>query len=149
MPAKIYPIVLKDIPENVRKFLLLITHTEGTDRYPDPYRVLFGGKTFSDLTTHPNIKTPFGKTFSTAAGRYQMLYRTWKGLNLPDFSEASQDMGAIMLLKRRGAYDDIIAGDWQDAIAKTNKEWASLPGSPYGQPTQSMVNAINFINSLK
>jgi len=148
MPAKIIPIILKDIPDNIRKFMLLISHTEGTDKYPDPYRVLFGGKTFQDLTTHPNIKTPFDKTYSTAAGRYQMLYRTWKGLKLPDFSEASQDLGCIMLIKRRGAYDDLIKGDFQAAINKCNKEWASLPGSPYGQPTETMVKAINFINSL-
>ena len=36
---------------------------------------------------------------------------------------------------------DLRAGRWDAAIRKTNKEWASLPGSPYGQPTLSMARA--------
>lgn len=142
-------IQLAGIPDNIRKFLLLVSHTEGTDKYPNPYNVLFGGHTFTGYVTHPNIKVPYGKTYSTAAGRYQLLYKTFVGLKMADFTPASQDAAAIALIKRRGAYDDIISGNWNDAIEKCNREWASLPDSPYGQPTETMVNAMTFLNSIK
>ena len=34
------------------------------------------------------------------------------------------------------------AGRIEAAIAKCNREWASLPGSPYGQPTRTMAQAL-------
>lgn len=142
------PIALKDIPDNVRKFLCLITYTEGTDKHGKPYNCMFGHKYFDDLSTHPNIKQPFGKNnFSTAAGRYQILYKTFKGLKMKDFSPESQDKGAIELIKGRKAYGDIISGDWESAINKCNKEWASLPNSPYGQPTHKMEDCLLFLKS--
>ncbi len=140
----------ESIPDNIRKFLLLISHTEGTDKYSRPYNVLFGGKYFEGYEVHPNVRVKFGKNnWSTAAGRYQILNRTAKSLNMPDFTPASQDNAAIALIKRRGAYNDIIAGEFETAINKCNREWASLPNSPYGQPTETMINAINFLNSIK
>ena len=143
-------LALKDVHPNVRKFLFLLTKTEGTDIHHRPYNILFGGKEFEDLSKHPNIRVPFGKTnFSTAAGRYQILNRTYQSLKMQDFQPASQDQAAIDLIKRRKAYDLIVGGKFEEAINLTNKEWASLPGSPYGQPTAKMVDAINFINSIK
>ena len=50
-------------------------------------------------------------------------------------------MAAVALIKRRGALADVIAGRFDSAIAKCNKEWASLPGSPYGQPTLTLDRA--------
>lgn len=142
------PIALTGIADNVRKFLFLITYTEGTDLHGKPYTTLFGHGQFTDLSTHPNIRVPFGKTnFSTAAGRYQMLYKTWEGLKLPDFQPITQDKGCIALLKQRGAYKDILAGSWESAINKCNKEWASLPNSPYGQPTHKMDECLKFLES--
>lgn len=143
------PIALTPIDENVRKFLMLITHTEGSDKNGNCYNVLFGFHTFEGYDKHPNIRVPYGKTFSTAAGRYQILYKTYLSLKMKDFIPASQDQAAIDLIKGRGAYEDVVNGQWEDAINKCNKEWASLPNSPYGQPTETMVNAINFINSIK
>ncbi len=144
------PLALQDIDNNVRKFLMLLTKTEGTDVHGRPYNILFGGKEFEDLSVHPNIKTPFGKNnFSTAAGRYQILHKTYIRLQMQDFQPVSQDRAAIELIKRRGAYYDILGGDFETAINKCNREWASLPNSPYGQPTETMVNVINFLNSIK
>jgi NAD-dependent dihydropyrimidine dehydrogenase PreA subunit len=37
--------------------------------------------------------------------------------------------------------EDVLAGRLGDAIAKCAREWASLPGSPYGQPTRTMAQA--------
>lgn len=141
------PIALQGIQDNVRKFLMLITYTEGTDKFNNCYNVLFGYKTFEGFDKHPNIKVPYGKTFSTAAGRYQLLYKTYLGLKMKDFTPQSQDQAAIDLIKGRIAYADVLAGDWEAAINKCNKEWASLPNSPYGQPTHTMQDALNYLKT--
>lgn len=52
-------------------------------------------------------------------------------------------MGALFLIKRRGALEDVIAGRFESAVKKCNREWASLPGSPYGQPTKTMADALD------
>jgi muramidase (phage lysozyme) len=130
---------------NVNRFLALIRFTEGTDRYPDPYRVMFGGGTFSDMSRHPNIVVNKGGYASTAAGAYQFLKRTYDSLGMKGMLPAEQDRGAVQLIKRRGAYDDVVAGRWEAAIAKCSKEWASFPGSPYGQPTKGMAACLAFL----
>src|SRR5437016_6950612 len=96
-----------------------------------------------DFSAHANILVQVRPGLnSTAAGRYQFLNRTWTGLGLPDFSEFNQDVGAVMLMQRRGMITPLLNGDVEQAIENGNAEWASLPGSPYGQGTRSM-------NSLK
>lgn len=130
---------------NVQAFLRVIRAGETTqdDR---AYRMMFGGALAAGLDAHPNkIVTANGYT-STAAGAYQFLTRTWnecvQALNLKDFSPASQDLAAVFLIRRRGALDDVVAGRLDEAVAKCNREWASLPGSPYGQPTRTMQQAL-------
>lgn len=142
------PIALKNIHDNVRKFLMLITFTEGTDRQGTPYNELFGFSNFTDFSKHPEIiiKTP--NYSSSAAGRYQILKNTAKFLKMKDFTPESQDLAAIALIKQAKAYDNVLAGEWEKAINKTNKIWASLPGSPYGQPTHKMQDALNFLKTV-
>jgi len=142
------PIALKNTPDNVRKFLMLITHTEGTDRQGTPYNELFGFKNFEGYGKHPEIVVKTPNYSSSAAGRYQILKATAKMLKMKDFTPESQDLAAIQLIKNAKAYDLVVAGKWEEAISKTNKIWASLPGSPYGQPTHKMSDAINFLNSI-
>lgn len=129
---------------NVRAFLMLIRTGEGTADAAG-YSRLFGGKQFASYADHPRVFVPFGSTFSTAAGAYQILARTWDEIAakyaLEDFSPASQDLAAVGLIKRRGALGDVLAGRFRTAIQKCANEWASLPGSPYGQPTLSMSKA--------
>lgn len=143
------PIALKNIPDNVRKFLMLITFTEGTDRQGTPYNELFGFSNFEGYDKHPEILIKASNYSTTAAGRYQILKNTAKMLKMKDFTPESQDLAAIQLIKNAKAYDDVVTGNWERAIGKTNKVWASLPGSPYGQPTHKMSDAIKFLNSLK
>jgi lysozyme len=136
---------------NVRAFLAMIRVGEGTAG-ANGYNKFFGGSTFSDLSRHPNVAHTAGGYTSTAAGAYQILYTTWleaqAALGLPDFSPASQDLAAVWLIKRRGALADVIAGRIATAIGKCNKEWASLAGSPYGQPTLTMADDLaNFVNA--
>lgn len=141
------PIALKGLPDNVRKFLMLITHTEGTDRDGKPYNVMFGYHYFTDLSTHPDKVIADSKFPSSAAGRYQFLKKTYDGLKMTDFHPETQDKGAIQLIKMRKAYDDVVAGHWESAIKKCNTIWASLPGSPYGQPTHKIEDALAFLKT--
>lgn len=128
---------------NIRAFLFMIRKCEGTAG-PDGYRTLFGGKLFTDMSKHPNIRIPFrGYSYSTAAGAYQILYSVWivlqKRLSLPDFSEDSQDKAAIELIREKGALEDIKQGRFNSALSKVNKIWASLPGAGYGQPEKNFI----------
>ncbi len=142
------PIALQSIPENVKKFLMLITFTEGTDRQKTPYNELFGFSNFEGFDKHPEILIKSANYSSTAAGRYQILKATAKMLKMKDFTPESQDLAAIQLIKNAKAYDDVVVGNWEKAITKCNKIWASLPGSPYGQPTHKMPDAIKFLNTI-
>lgn len=133
----------------LRAFLHVIRVGEGT---PDErgYQRMFGGSHFDSFSDHPRkrIRASLGGTpiTSTAAGAYQFLSTTWdecaKALSLSDFSPQSQDVAAVYLIRRRGALADALAGRIEAAITKCNREWASLPGSPYGQPVKTMAQAL-------
>lgn len=133
---------------NVRAFLKMLRHGEGTTD-ADGYRRMFGGALFDSYDDHPRqVQTARlrngGELKSSAAGAYQFLSRTWDGLvkqyNFADFSPTNQDLGAVGLIIGRKAIDDVIAGRFDVAVAKCAKEWASLPGSPYGQPTVKLAD---------
>lgn len=140
---------------NVAAFLAMVRVCETGTAGANAYRTLYGGDYFDGFGDHPRIAkaSPWG--WSTAAGAYQILARspvpssarsteldTWgeakRALGLPDFSPASQDAAALWLIRRRGALADVRAGRFDVAIAKCAREWASLPGSPYGQPTKTL-----------
>ena len=139
-------IALRD--ENVAAFLVMLRHGEGTSD-GGGYSRLFGGAHFDSFADHPRSPQTHklgGKpTTSTAAGAFQFLARTWDGLvkqyGFKDFSPESQDLGAVALIKGRKALEDVIAGRFDVAVLKCNKEWASLPGSPYGQPVVTIKKA--------
>lgn len=130
---------------NVAAGLAAIRYGEGTADADGYYR-LFGGELVAHLADHPRrrvTRNVGGRALtSTAAGAYQILERTWDdvqpALELPDFSPASQDIAAVYLIRRRGALADLRAGRLEAALAKLAREWASLPGSPYGQPTKTL-----------
>lgn len=130
---------------NLQAFLHVIRAGEGTAD-DDGYRRCFGGELFDDFADHPRRLITKGRYTSTAAGCYQFLSRTWDGLvrqyGFADFSPLSQDLAAVALVKGRGALDDAMAGRITQAIAKCAREWASLPGSPYGQPVRTMQQAL-------
>lgn len=135
---------------NQQAFLDMLASCEGTNS-PDGYRALFGytptnGKIFDGYVDHPNIRSPFTETtgrvnYTTAAGRYQIIYPTWrdlkKKLGLVGFTPADQDAAALELIRQCGALSDIENGDLQAAIEKTGGIWASLPSSRYPQPRRS------------
>ena len=140
----------------LQAFLEVIRTGEGT-LGSDGYRTHFGGSLFSSFADHPRkvIRAKSGgkPLHSSAAGAYQFLSKTWDGLvkqyGFSDFSPASQDEAAVALIAGRGALEDILAGRFEEATKKCAKEWASLPGSPYGQPTLSAARAQSiYTNAL-
>lgn len=141
-------LALLDNP-NVRAFWHVIRVGEGTAD-EDGYRRMFGGELFESFADHPRraiTRSLGGRPItSTAAGAGQFLARTWDeceaALGLGDFSPANQDIAALYLIDRRKALDDVLAGRVEDAIRKCNREWASLPESPYGQPTRTLAQAL-------
>lgn len=126
---------------NVAAFLRAIRLGEGTADEAG-YSRLVGGGSFTGWNDHPRILVRLKPGLSsTAAGAYQILARTWDGLvrqySFIDFSPPTQDAAAVALIVGRQALEDVRAGRLADAVRKCNREWASLPGSPYGQRTES------------
>jgi muramidase (phage lysozyme) len=129
---------------NLRAFLHVIRAGESSQA-DDAYRMQFGGALVPELRDHPRQPITRGHLTSTAAGAYQFLSRTWDdcvaALALPDFGPQSQDVACVFLLDRRGALADVQAGQLEAAVRKCAREWASLPFSPYGQPTRTLEQA--------
>ena len=118
--------------------LHVIAEAEGTGQN---YNIVYGYRAFKDYSDHPRQPVCRWGICSTAAGRYQFLMKTWdrvaKRLELTDFRPHSQDSAAIFLIKERGIDPDrqIKKDSWPEVMKALGKEWASLPGSPYGQRT--------------
>lgn len=108
------------------------------------YNVIVGGTLFTGYADHPHVLVDLGHGLkSTAAGRYQLLYRYYVAykaqLKLPDFSPASQDAIATQQIRERFALVDIANGQFDRAIIKVKNIWASLPGAGYGQHENQMA----------
>lgn len=137
---------------NVQAFLKMIRFAEGTSG-ANGYNMLFGGRLFVSFKTHPNTCVPFfnkakGKQdCSTAAGAYQFLNSTWKRLaltlGLEDFSPQNQDKAAVELIREKGALEDVINGNFETAVNKIAKVWASMPGAGYKQPEKKLAELLN------
>jgi muramidase (phage lysozyme) len=133
-------------------FLDMIAFSEGTSTSPitedDGYDIIVTGlkgpNRFTDFSTHPNVIVKVNRNglYSTAAGRYQLLYRYWLSykrlLNLTDFGPISQDRIALQQITEKGAMSAIDAGYLQKAITLCSSIWASFPGGQYGQPQQPL-----------
>jgi muramidase (phage lysozyme) len=123
----------------------MIAYAEGTRGYSkDGYNVKFGFGLFGSCDRHPNdcVRMSNGDC-STAAGRYQFLIGTWSGLGYPNFWPENQDRGGVRLIteKRRVALPGdrlLSATEFGNAMDRLSLEWASLPGSPYGQGGKSL-----------
>ena len=129
-----------ELPKTVRAFMDTLAFAEGTR---ERYNYIFGYVAFNSYADHPRKVVCSGGLCSTAAGRYQFLARTWDGLvpglGLTDFTPPSQDKAGLELIRRAGAYDMVLKSseyeNFTAALGRLNTIWASLPGSPYGQPT--------------
>jgi muramidase (phage lysozyme) len=131
---------------NVQRGLATLKATEGTLQKPDPYASGFGNTTLSSFTDHPGVSYGFTektgkKNKTTAAGAYQFLSGTWKGLKnklgLPDFSPLSQDIAALGLIDEAGGLAALVSGDVKGFVSKVGGKWASLPSSTVSQMHRS------------
>jgi len=146
---------------NLAAFFATISHSEGTDRAADPYRVCYAFvHTIASFADHPagtgewmgesiaNLGPQYAGMKSTAAGRYQINLPTWKtcklALNLKDFTPDSQDRAAAYLIQKDGALEMINGGQFADAITKCRETWASLPGNSAGQPQRTLASLTSF-----
>jgi muramidase (phage lysozyme) len=109
-----------------------ISYSEGTKGY----NTYFGGGSFDNSKPHPGkpLRSSSGGQSSSAAGRYQFMDFTWKDIwkgQNPPMTEENQEKAFVILLKRRGAYDDVLSGNFEQAYKKVSNEWASVKGNSY------------------
>jgi len=140
------------ISANERAYLDTIRMAEGTwhGGGTKGYGTMFGGGQFDWSKGHPDRVVRSGGYASAAAGAYQFMPDTWKGvagqLGLKDFSPESQDRAALQLIRNRGV--DPTKPMTTDALAKLAPEWASLPTtagkSYYGQPVKGQKELLSF-----
>lgn len=143
-------------------FLDLIAFSEGTSTSPitqnDGYDIIVSGidgrHRFDDLSHHPNMLVTVNDKGlkSTAAGRYQLLYRWWvpyrQLLKLPDFGEVSQDLVALQQIREQKALPYIDNGNIASAIMCCSNIWASFPGNLYGQRQHAMQVLLDKYKAL-
>jgi muramidase (phage lysozyme) len=137
------------LTQNQRAFLYMLSKSEGTFGHGENgYNMIVNpGGLFTSYADHPRKLVQVNDNLcSTAAGRYQILARTFdaykKLLNLPDFSPDSQDAIAIQIIKERHALDSLLRSDITAAIIQCSNIWASLPGNSYGQHQNSMNSLV-------
>lgn len=151
---------------NVAAFKALIRTAEAQGRYD----VIAGYPSypdaiFTDYSEHPYVLNPNRERYigTTASGAYQMVRKTWTlardGLELGDFTPASQDAAADWLIKYKvpgqdavnpegtGNYELINAGRFADAIVALGPEWESLQKIAAGRYYLKMGDALAFIES--
>lgn len=138
--------VMQSRHPQVAAFLRVIREAESSQE-DVAYRMRWGGTLFDDLSRHPGEPVAVNGLVSTAAGAYQFLFRTWaevsSAINAADFGHDAQDAGAVYLIGRRGALDDVIAGRLDEALAKCSHEWAGLPPARYaGQKAVSIERCM-------
>lgn len=112
------------------------------------------------ITGEPGHHPFEGQSGVTAAGRYQMLWNTWKtaaklaGVDPADFSPNNQDRAAIALAKNeyQRKYNRDLIADLQDpkrveqAIQGSTGPWSVKAGGP-GFTTQHYVSALSDIQA--
>jgi muramidase (phage lysozyme) len=148
MPSAFDYQLLIDTNPNLKKFLDLIGWAEGAN-----YNVGFGNRPITNLSWHPYparaFSLPNGSTTS-AAGKYQFQRGTWesvaRSLGLRDFTPRSQDVAAVALIEKRGALQDVLSGNIQNAVNKLKPEWQSFAVRPLKSIIDKFGNTANVNN---
>ncbi len=156
------PLVMSGGDPHIRALMRTISASESnTD---NPYALLYGGKTVSDLSRHPEqcitiVNGPNEGNCSTAAGRYQMINTTWyrearKYHPAPppnyafwgsyDFSPVYQDQVVHDWLADSQVWGmdisaTLAAGDLNTVLERLSGTWTSLG---YGIETNSMSSQL-------
>lgn len=136
---------------NMRKLQQLLSITEGSSAFANPYLAKGGTRNgqWASYDNHPYFIDPKAATWNfkwkngkqdtaTAQGKYMIRQKTWQGINNAlgrklTFSPQDQDIAMALLVKQRGALQDVQNGNWNEVFRKLGGEWASLPTSPYAQ----------------
>ncbi|MEO8234263.1 MAG: hypothetical protein ABI549_02510 [Flavobacterium sp.] len=154
----------------IKAFMRMLRIGEGTEG-DGGYTTQYSGTQFSDMSKHPENVITAGNYSSSAAGAYQIMRYTWwwlggekltenntkagvyeenhdyiKKYSIPDFTQESQDKLCVIILKhkRPGSIELITSNKTKEALEKYGSyEWASLPPGRYGQPAQTMENALS------
>lgn len=124
------------------------------------YNTLFGGATFESrgygYSSHPGAQGFYNSAWNTtAAGRYQIVWSTYKvlapGLGISDFSPHSQDVLALAEANAKGGLSNIVAGNFEAALEDLGRggrcAWAALPHSGCGQQQRPLQQTLNYYNS--
>jgi muramidase (phage lysozyme) len=152
------PLAMTDGDPYVRALMRTISASESNDL--EPYRLLYGGQTFSDWSRHPDqcivIQSgPNQGNCTTAAGRYQFITTTWEEKAQlyhpnPDgwlfwqhysFDPISQDQVVHRWLSDSEAWGANIpellkAGQLDEVLYRLSGTWTSLG---YGIETNEMT----------
>lgn len=151
IPPVTPPTTTTCVGPNCTRLLDTISYAEGTDRYPESgYLTQFSGKQFTNTSAHPDekIKSKNG-IVSSAAGRYQILKKTYTDIGMENMTPAEQDRGALKLIQRRlklkspEEVESYLSKNGIDdkALDSLSREWASITDSTgkgrYGQPTKT------------
>lgn len=135
---------------NVIAALKTIRTTECNDA-PECYQYLFGSTVnndirFTDYSKHPNNLQTHNGISSTAAGAYQILYRTYTELVTKygfdgSFDPAAQDLLAVAIFDEIGVLTAVSKGLMlQDTVLnKISNQWASIPDNSYGQNPKTVA----------
>jgi LysM repeat protein len=150
------------ISREERALLNMIARRESSDDYNAiNYKARAALKKGTMQITGEPGHHPFeGQSGVTAAGRYQMLYNTWKtaaklaGVDPNDFSPENQDRAAIALAKNeyKLKYNRDLITDLQDpkrvdqAVRGSTGPWSVEAGGP-GFSTQDYVSALSDIRA--
>ena len=113
----------------------VLKFAEGVTSKGSMYNVKFGGSTFDDYSRHPDEVMTSSGLNSAAAGAYQFMPSTWKGvsekLGLKDFGPEAQEMAGRELTAGRGVDPDRVYTSFEDFnnnfLIPLAPEWASLP----------------------
>lgn len=140
--------------QNIIAGLDTVSRSEGTWNIGDDgYNVIVGSTKakpilFDDYSRHPNRLITSIPVPSTAAGRYQVLFRYAEAyrqqLKLPDYGKISQDRIGLQLFRETGAYELLRLGKFRKAMFAARSRWASLPGAGYGQHEQQIETLEAF-----
>lgn len=132
---------------NVRAFLHAIRLGEGTSDEQGYMRIV-GGDMMKHYVDHPRAPRWISRyrVWSTAAGAYQIIAKTWDGLvkqyGFPDFSPECQDEAAVALIAEKRALRHVKEGRPEVAIGLLGGVWASLPSATSGQRRETMENVL-------
>ncbi|MGD1872233.1 MAG: glycoside hydrolase [Mastigocoleus sp.] len=155
------PLVMKGGDPYIRALMRTISASEANSKRP--YSILYGGKHVSDLSRHPEIcvtivNGPNKGNCSTAAGRYQIINKTWYDI-APRYHPNPTGLMMWKNYSFEAKYQDVVVHRWlsdrtfwgtdfskllqqgnvKPVLKKLSPTWTSLG---YGIETNSISSSL-------